>query len=298
MAGAYAPHAATCHLGRCMLQFLSQCCAPPQELEPGIHSLLVTDTTLGPHGPIQCHAWTDPLWARLSAYQRASSIIAPDNPRADDTAEMQAAAQRVLQLLADAVAVRCKCIDRRCARGAAMGASAGMRGAADGSGIGACGGRHRAASGVRGPSSAAAAGSGSRAARTLPAAPVLVLFSGGVDSTLLAALAHKALPAAVPIDLASVCFDGGRSPDRRAHRSEYLLVAWNAGCRRRADCLASSCLRVAHYDAWCKQCVDVKMCRHAWRRLAAIDALAELAAVAPTREWRLIEVLQRQPGIA
>ena len=47
-------------------------------------------------------------------------------------------------------------------------------------------------------------------------APVLVLFSGGVDSTLIAALAHRALPPTVAIDLACVCFDGGRSPDRLA----------------------------------------------------------------------------------
>ena len=72
----------------------------------------------------------------------------------------------------------------------------------------------------------------------LQPAPVLILFSGGVDSTLIAALAHESLPEQVPIDLASVCFNGGKSADR----------------------------------------------------LAALDAAQELAAFAPDREWRLIEV--------
>lgn len=72
----------------------------------------------------------------------------------------------------------------------------------------------------------------------LPPAPVLILFSGGVDSTLIAAMAHQALPVDVPIDLASVCFNGGKSADR----------------------------------------------------LAAVNALEELADFAPAREWRLIQV--------
>jgi len=65
-----------------------------------------------------------------------------------------------------------------------------------------------------------------------------VLFSGGVDSTLLAALTHQALPPGHPVDLINVCFDNGKSPDR----------------------------------------------------LAAHDALQELAAFAPDRPWRLVEV--------
>jgi hypothetical protein len=72
----------------------------------------------------------------------------------------------------------------------------------------------------------------------LPPSPVLILFSGGVDSTFIAALAHLALPPEVPIDLSNVCFVGGASPDR----------------------------------------------------LAAHSALLELAACAPQRQWRLIEV--------
>ena len=45
-----------------------------------------------------------------------------------------------------------------------------------------------------------------------------VLFSGGLDSVLLCTLLHRHLPPEQVIDLCSVCFDSGDSPDRKAAR--------------------------------------------------------------------------------
>ncbi|GBG90022.1 hypothetical protein CBR_g50115 [Chara braunii] len=47
------------------------------------------------------------------------------------------------------------------------------------------------------------------------ASPVAILFSGGVDSMIIAGLAGKHVPHDRPIDLINVCFDGGCSPDRQ-----------------------------------------------------------------------------------
>jgi len=82
-----------------------------------------------------------------------------------------------------------------------------------------------------------AAGTTSSVTHARPAR-VLVAFSGGLDSMVLALLAHRALPLDEPIDLTTVCFRDGDSPDRASARK----------------------------------------------------GVAELAAVAPGRLWRLVEV--------
>lgn len=73
-------------------------------------------------------------------------------------------------------------------------------------------------------------------------ARVAVLFSGGLDSMVVAALAHEFLPLEEPVDLVNVCFDspGHQSPDR--------LAAW-AGLEELNRCCPGR--------VWRLVCVDV-----------------------------------------
>ena len=68
----------------------------------------------------------------------------------------------------------------------------------------------------------ASGGAVARGASGVGAASVLILFSGGLDSCLLAALADRHVPAGEPIDLSNVCFAGGASADRLAARAALL----------------------------------------------------------------------------
>ena len=202
-----------------------------EELPPGLCSLRLAEqahqTGFGARlaGALSRHAWADPALCALASFHRPASLLAPGRDVGEGAGEAADAAGAALLLAAlrTAVATRCRCIDRP-------------------------GG---------GASSSGGGGGGGEGPRP---APVLVLFSGGVDSTLLAALAHEALPPGVPIDLASVCFEGaGQSPDRLAALDalaelqgfapgrEWRLIL----VRPLTPCCAVVCLHEAGSDCGC-----------------------------------------------
>ncbi|KAJ3360972.1 hypothetical protein GGF32_007905 [Allomyces javanicus] len=97
-------------------------------------------------------------------------------------------------------------------------------------------------------------------AQALPApstptdAPLAVLFSGGLDCTILAALLDRHVPRTSPIHLLNVAFENPRV-------------------------LTASSKRSSAHDPWAVP-----------DRRTARQALAELQRVAPTRTWRLLEI--------
>ncbi|ORZ31293.1 asparagine synthase-domain-containing protein [Catenaria anguillulae PL171] len=89
---------------------------------------------------------------------------------------------------------------------------------------------------------------------TDPPAPIAILFSGGLDCSILAALAHTHLPPEVPIDLINVAFANPRALSAKQSKSH--------------------------------QVVDPYLVPD---RITARARLSELEAVYPMRHWRLLE---------
>jgi hypothetical protein len=91
-----------------------------------------------------------------------------------------------------------------------------------------------------------------------------VLFSGGIDSVVLAALLHLCMDdAEEPIDLLNVAFTGAGDADGDDHNSD--VHARTADSKSKVETPAPD-------------------------RLAAISALQELKTLYPTRDWRLVHI--------
>jgi len=100
--------------------------------------------------------------------------------------------------------------------------------------------------------------------------PIAILFSGGLDSTLLAYYTHRHLPSSTPIDLINVAFP--RKPDHFPASTTTSLEHYNN------NNLDGSILR------------DPESFEDAPDRKSARQSLRELRTVCSGREWRLIEV--------
>lgn len=107
------------------------------------------------------------------------------------------------------------------------------------------------------------------AACTASAASVAVMFSGGIDSMILALLAHAHVPHHQPIDLLNVSF-ATRTQDLAASSAATRGGASRSNKQRKADAYRAADVATAP------------------DRLAAIAGLRELRAACPARIWRLV----------
>eukprot|EP00965_Chrysotila_dentata_P027621 918099-Pleurochrysis_carterae.AAC.1 len=108
-----------------------------------------------------------------------------------------------------------------------------------------------------------------------------VLFSGGIDSMVLAALAHAHVPPSQPIELINVAFGTNAAQARRTH-----TVVQTRAHRARLHMLAREQSLLSHVFV----AAASASCRQAPDRLTGIRGFAELAALHPERHFRFVEV--------
>lgn len=234
-----------------------------------------------------------------ASQQRAAQPAQQQEPRpAASDEEVRGAARQLLPVLIEAMRVRCEGLLPPAAQnGSSGGLGAGAVVAADTDG-GNGTGQAEAACQQQDVEEHAQLRQGVEQARPreaplLPAAPVLVLFSGGNDSTLMAALAHKCLPPGAPIDLSN---GEGRGAARLCKTREQRWWGWRLSNRlRRSGCPMATLRRRRSAPALNARLLLLTraVCFDGGRspdRVAARSSLLELAAYAPDRPWRLIEV--------
>lgn len=101
----------------------------------------------------------------------------------------------------------------------------------------------------------------------IPNGALAVLFSGGLDCTLLARLSHDILPSSEPIDLLNVAFENPR-------------VAAAAAAKGEAAAGGSAAVTPTTGGIY-ETCPD---------RITARAALTELQTTCPNRQWRLVAI--------
>lgn len=99
-------------------------------------------------------------------------------------------------------------------------------------------------------------------------ARVAVLFSGGLDCTVLARLVHEVLPSGEPIDLLNVAFENKRV---------VQAAASGKGKGKKGEAVQETSPPPDPYAI----CPD---------RITALKSFSELQATCPTRPWRLIKI--------
>ena len=115
-----------------------------------------------------------------------------------------------------------------------------------------------------------------------------VLFSGGIDSVVLAAMLHLSLDdPSEPIDLLNVAFEGAEEEEKEVDEMMNLLDS-NTSNKNQKNLKNQKNQKINKNNAREKDSNSKES--PAPDRLAAISALKELKEIYPTREWRLVHV--------